>query len=201
MGYSPQVAKSWTRLSDFLFYFPYHKINPFNMCSSVTFSIFTRLCNQGFSVAQMVKNLPTMWETWVWYLGWEDPLEEGMVTHASILAWRIPWTKEPDKLQSLGSQRVRHDWVTDTHTHTQATITTISFWNICITPQRNPVPLAAILHLCLLQLLTTIYLLSVSGFVYLGISYKRNHKLYGLLKPVSLTQRCAFKVLPYFSMH
>ena len=113
-----EVAKSWTRLSDFLFYFPYHKINPFNMCSSVTFSIFTRLCNQGFSVAQMVKNLPTMWETWVWYLGWEDPLEEGMVTHASILAWRIPWTKEPDKLQSLGSQRVRHDWVTDTHTHT-----------------------------------------------------------------------------------
>ena len=44
----------------------------------------------GFLVAQMVKNLPAMWETWVRYLGWEDPLEEGMATHSSILAWRIP---------------------------------------------------------------------------------------------------------------
>ena len=45
-------------------------------------------------------------------LGWEDPLEEGMATHASILAWRIPWTEGPGGLQSMGSQRVRHDWVT-----------------------------------------------------------------------------------------
>ena len=49
-------------------------------------------------VAQMVKNLPTIQETWVWYLGWEDPLEEGMATHSSILAWRIPWTEEPGGL-------------------------------------------------------------------------------------------------------
>ena len=55
--------------------------------------------------AQMVKNLPAMRETWVQSLGWEDPLEEGMGTHSSILAWRIPWTKEPDGLQSMGSQR------------------------------------------------------------------------------------------------
>ena len=48
----------------------------------------------------MVKNLPTMWDTWVQYLGWEDPLENGMATHSSILAWRIPWTEEPGKLQS-----------------------------------------------------------------------------------------------------
>ena len=60
-------------------------------------------------VAQMVKNPPAMQETWVQSLDWEDPLEEGMVTHSSILAWRIPWTEEPGGLQSLGSQRVRRD--------------------------------------------------------------------------------------------
>ena len=60
-------------------------------------------------VAQKVKNLPAMWETWVQFLGGEDPLEEGMATHSSILAWRIAWTEEPGGLQSMESQRVRHD--------------------------------------------------------------------------------------------
>ena len=60
-------------------------------------------------VAQMVKNLPAMQKTWVLSLGWEDPLEEGTATHSSILAQRIPWTEEPDRLQSMGSQKVRHD--------------------------------------------------------------------------------------------
>ena len=60
-------------------------------------------------MAQTVKDPPAMWETWVKYLGGEDPQEEGMATHSSILAWRIPWTEEPGRLQSLGSQRVRHD--------------------------------------------------------------------------------------------
>ena len=59
--------------------------------------------------AQTVKNLPAMQETWVGSLGWEDPLEEGMATHSSILAWRIPWTEEPGSLQSMGLQRVGHD--------------------------------------------------------------------------------------------
>ena len=67
-------------------------------------------------VAQMVKNLTTMWETWVPYLSQEDPLEEEMATHPSILAWRILWTEEPGGLQSTGSQRVGHDWVTNTFT-------------------------------------------------------------------------------------
>ena len=58
-------------------------------------------------VVQMVKNLPAMWETWVQSLGWEDPLEKGTATHSSTLAWRIPWTEEPDRLQSMGSHRVR----------------------------------------------------------------------------------------------
>ena len=57
----------------------------------------------------MVKNLPAMQETWVQSLGQKDPLEEGMATHSSILAWRIPWTEEPGGLQSMRSQRVRHD--------------------------------------------------------------------------------------------
>ena len=62
-------------------------------------------------VAQLVKNSPAMWKTWVWSLGWEDPLEKGKATHSSILAWRIPWT-----VQSMGSQRVGHDWATCTFT-------------------------------------------------------------------------------------
>ena len=60
-------------------------------------------------MAQMVKNLPTMWETRVQSLGREDLLEKGMATHTIILAWKIPWTEEPGGLKSMGSQRVGHD--------------------------------------------------------------------------------------------
>ena len=60
-------------------------------------------------VAQRLKRLPEMWETWVLSLGREDPLEKELTTHSSILAWRIPWTEEPGGLQSMGLQRVRHD--------------------------------------------------------------------------------------------
>ena len=60
-------------------------------------------------VAQLVKNPPAMWETWVQSLGREDPLEKETVTHSSTLAWKIPWMEDPDRLQSMGSQRVRHD--------------------------------------------------------------------------------------------
>ena len=65
-------------------------------------------------MVQMVKNPSAMWETWVRSLGWEDPLEKGTAAHSSILAWRIPQTEEPGRLQSMGSQRVRHDWETFT---------------------------------------------------------------------------------------
>ena len=64
----------------------------------------------------MVKNLSANQETPVWSLGLEDPLQKGMATHSSILAWRTPWTEEPGGLQSTGSQRVRHDEATK-HTH------------------------------------------------------------------------------------
>ena len=60
-------------------------------------------------VAQMVKRLSTSWETWVRSLGWEDPLEKEMAIHSSTIAWKIPWTEEPGRLQSMGSQRVGHD--------------------------------------------------------------------------------------------
>ena len=57
----------------------------------------------------MVKRLPAMRETQVQFLGWEEPLEKEMATHSRTLAWKIPWTEEPDRLQSMGLQRVRHD--------------------------------------------------------------------------------------------
>ena len=63
-------------------------------------------------MAQKVKNLPAVQETWVWSLGREDPLK-GMATHSSIFAWRIPWTEEPNGLQSMVLQRVRHEWATN----------------------------------------------------------------------------------------
>ena len=66
-------------------------------------------------VAQRLKHLPTMRETWVRSLGWEDPLEKEMATHSSILAWRIPWMEEPGGIQSTESQSVRHDWATSLH--------------------------------------------------------------------------------------
>ena len=67
-------------------------------------------------VAQMAKNLPAMQETQLWSLGGEDPLEKRMATHSSILAWEIPWLEESGGLQSIGSQRVRRNWVTNTFT-------------------------------------------------------------------------------------
>ena len=63
-------------------------------------------------VTQRLKHLPPLQETQVWSLGQEDPLEKEMVTHSSILAWWIPWTEKPSRLQSTGSQRVGHDWMT-----------------------------------------------------------------------------------------
>ena len=64
-------------------------------------------------VAQTIKNLPAIQEPQVQSLGWEDPLEKGMTIHSNILAWRIPWTEEHRMLQSMGSQRVGHNWATE----------------------------------------------------------------------------------------
>ena len=80
-------------------------IFPFLICLLLLFY-------SGFPVAQRVKHLPTMWETWVWSLGREDPLEKEMATQSSTLAWKIPWTEKAGRVQSMGLQRVGHDWVT-----------------------------------------------------------------------------------------
>ena len=81
-------------------------------------------------MAQTVKNLPAMQETWVQSLGQEDPLEKGMATHSSILSWRIPWTEGPGGLQSMQSQRVRHDSVTSTSLQWYYVIRSV-LWSYC----------------------------------------------------------------------
>ena len=96
-----------------------HGENVLLACSRpVETTLYTR---EASLVAQLVKTLPTMQETPVWFLGWEDPLKEGMATHSNILAWRIPWTEEPGRLQSMGSQRVEHDWASFTFIREKAT--------------------------------------------------------------------------------
>ena len=80
-----------------------------NICIALLLSLERKWASL---VAQMVKRLPTVWETWVRSLGQEDPLEKEMATHSSTLAWKIPWTEERSRLQSMGSQRGGHDWAT-----------------------------------------------------------------------------------------
>ena len=88
------------------------------ICSASLFSWYkvtqSQICRQ--LVAQTVKNPAAMQETWIWSLGWEDPLEKGMATYSSILAWKIPWAEEPGRPQSMVSQRVERDWTADTFT-------------------------------------------------------------------------------------
>ena len=72
--------------------------------------------------AQMVKHLPAMWEARVWSLSWEDPLEKKRATYSSTVAWKILWTEEPGRLRSMGSQRVRHNLVTNTVSPEKGTI-------------------------------------------------------------------------------
>ena len=98
---------------------PFKKISLSAVClSETTRTPLTTPCVKHTSlVAQTVNGPPALWESWVRSLGWEDPLEEEMATHSSTLAWRIPWTEEPGRLQSMGLQRVRHDWVTNSLFH------------------------------------------------------------------------------------
>ena len=116
--------------------------SPCSMMLYLTYYILTRchpsanpfwvLVHLTVLVAQRLKRLPAMQEIWVWSLGQEDPLEKEIATHSSILAWRIPWTEEPDGLQSTGSQRVGHDWVTSLFTFTNNNISsfTWSLWDL-----------------------------------------------------------------------
>ena len=79
-----------------------------NYCTIALISHESKIMLQ-FLQARLVKHLPAMWETWVRFLGWEFPLKKEMATHSSTLTWKIPWKDEPGRLQSMGSQRVRHD--------------------------------------------------------------------------------------------
>ena len=101
--------------------------------------------------AQMVKNLPAAQETRVRSLGQEDPLEKVLATHSSILAWRIPWTEEPDGLQSMGSHRVGHDWATNTFFFTYFSAWTISFYHLSFIVKFRDITLFS-LYLCCYKL-------------------------------------------------
>ena len=98
------------------------------------------LCTKkGFPLAQWERICLPMQDAQVWPLRQEEPLEKGMATHSSILAWRIPWREEPGGLQSTGLQRIRHDWSTR-RTHTCARHTThifvsvlLTIWEVCLT--------------------------------------------------------------------
>ena len=89
-------------------------------------------CYRASLVAQMVKHLPALQETWVQSLGGEDPREKEMATHSSTLTWKSPWTEEPGRLQPMGLQRVGHDWVTSLHSHfiysAEEMLTTLQSW-------------------------------------------------------------------------
>ena len=102
-------------------------------------------------VVQRVKNLPVMQETEVWFLGWEDNLEEEMATHSSTLAWKIPWTEEPGGLQSMMLQRVGHDRPrararTHTHTHTHTHSNSLVF--SILAPPLNPNQASSFTDIC-----------------------------------------------------
>ena len=106
-------------LGDFKSYWWYQNdMNPRGRCLLKKMGCFTKriwILDLASLVAQRVKRLPAMQETRVRFLGQEGPLEKEISTHCSILAWKIPWMEEPGRLQSMGSQRVRHDWATSLH--------------------------------------------------------------------------------------
>ena len=86
------------------------------------------LLSNRASLVQMVKNLPAVRKTWVQPPSQEDHLEKKMATHSSILAWRIPWAEEPGRLQSMGSQRIEHNWATNTFIPTRPIYQQVSKW-------------------------------------------------------------------------
>ena len=127
---------------------------------SVLYSVFptvvyfiTAILFYSFPGAQAVKNLPAVHETWVWYLDQKDPLEKGMATHSSILAWRIQWTEELGRPQFTGSQGVGHNWATISFTFSSIIV--------CMCQSQSPNSS----HPPPLSPLVSIYLFSMSPFL------------------------------------
>ena len=124
--------------SDFISFTLTHLCVCVCVCVCVFICVFS---SRQFSlVAQMAKHLPEMQEIRVWSMGQKDPLERGMATHSSHLAWRIPWTEEPGGLKSVGLQRVGHDWATNTYKCIQIHVTTTTV-KIQSCPAHQGVPL------------------------------------------------------------
>ena len=97
---------------------PFYILSPYRLLKHIELFCVVIQLYVGFPGGSLLNTLPALWEIRVRFLGQENPLEEGMATHSSLLAWRIPWTEEPCGLQSMGSQRLRHDWATNTSLHT-----------------------------------------------------------------------------------
>ena len=134
----------------------------------------------------MAKNLPAMQETWAWSLGREDPLEQEMATHSSILACRIPWTEEPGELQSTGPQRITHDWVTNTYSQSFPTIITINlriFYPLTSKKPRQSFSISAPHPTYPPPTLGNHWSIASMDLPILGISYKENHITCGPLHP------------------
>ena len=128
LSYTENFFVCLLAISVFFFLRQHFFSSKFLLFIQIWMSFWVRKLSEWASLmAQMVKNLPAVQETQVWSLGWEGPLEKGMATHSSILAWRIPWAVNPGGLQSMGLQRVRHDWATDTRFFKSFTHF-LSFW-------------------------------------------------------------------------
>ena len=93
----------------------FEQLTPLKNYESALHIVFHLILKEAIKYPYL-KYSPVMQETQVWSLGWEDPLEKEVATHPSVLAWRIPWTEDLGRLQSMGLQRVGHDWATNTHT-------------------------------------------------------------------------------------
>ena len=111
-GQSPLICNNWRH--------KHHLVNP-----TITLKYVYR---QASLIAQLVKNLPAVQETWVQFLSWEDPLEKEMATHSSILTWRIPWTEEPGRLQSMRSQESDTTYGLNHHHHHHTDTQNLSIW-------------------------------------------------------------------------
>ena len=121
-------------------------IDDFCTCAWVYHKIFEESWHDSSLVAQTVKRLTATQETQVWSLGREDPLEKGMATHSSVLAWRIPWTEEPGRLQSMRLQRIRYNLATKQQ-QIRSTRSLCKYFSLCLAISLEYIPRSRIAKL------------------------------------------------------